>query len=102
MLLQARVSRYAFLVGGLNSILYTGAYLLMGLYTTAAYTFLTSFPLQMITFINRNKKTKAGVTELRKMRWHVRGLIALGFLLICLLPSLVFRRYREPTKACLT
>lgn len=54
----------------------------MGLYTTAAYTFLRSFSLQMITFINWNKKTKAGVTEHRKMRWHVRGLIALGFLLI--------------------
>ena len=82
MLLSARVSRYAFLLGGLNSILYAVAYVLMGLYATAIYSFLSSFPLQIITFIKWNKKTSAGVTELRKMSWGVRGLIALGFIIL--------------------
>ena len=82
MLLQARVSRYAFLAGGLNSILYAISYTLMGLYATAIYALVTSFPLQIITFINWKKKTKSGVTELKKMSWGVRGLVALGCALI--------------------
>ena len=82
MLLQARVSRYAFLVGGLNSILYAISYVLMGLYATAIYALITSFPLQIITFFNWKKKTSGGVTELRKMSWGVRGLVTLGFALI--------------------
>lgn len=82
MLLQSRVSRYAFLLGGLNSILYAISYALMGLYATAIYAFVSSFPLQIITFINWKKKTKDGVTELRKMSWGMRGLVLLGFAVI--------------------
>ncbi len=82
MFLQARVSRYAFLVGGINSILYAISYVLMGLYATAIYAFASSFPLQIITFINWKKKTSGGVTELRKMSWGVRGLVLLGFVII--------------------
>ena len=81
MLLSARVSRYAFLLGGLNSILYAASFILMGLYANAIYSLLTSFPLQIITFINWNKKTSNGVTELRKMSWGLRGLVALGYIL---------------------
>ena len=82
MFLQSRVSRYAFLVGGLNSILYAISYVLMGLYATAIYAFVSSFPLQIITFINWKKKTSGGVTELRKMSWGTRGLVLLGFVAI--------------------
>ena len=82
MLLQARVSRYAFLIGGLNSILYAISYVMMGLYALAIYSFVSSFPLQIITFINWKKKTSGGVTELRKMSWGLRGLVLLGFVII--------------------
>ena len=82
MLLNARVSRYACLLGGLNSILYAISYLLMGLYATAIYAFVSSFPLQIITFINWRRKTTGGVTELRKMSWGIRALVLLGFVII--------------------
>lgn len=82
MLLNARVSRYAFLVGGLNSILYAISYALMGLYANAVYAFIVSFPLQLITFFNWKKKTSGGVTELRKMSWGVRGCVLLGLAVI--------------------
>ena len=82
MLLQARVSRYAFLLGGLNSILYAISYLLMGLYATAIYAFASSFPLQIITFINWTRKTTGGVTELRKMSLRARLLVLLGFAIV--------------------
>lgn len=61
MLLQARVSRYAFLVGGINSVLYMISYIKMSLYAMAIYSISVSFPLQMITFLIGNiilKKTK--------------------------------------------
>ena len=54
----------------------------MGLYANAAYALLTSFPLQIITFINWNRKTSGGVTRLKKMSWRVRGLLTVGFVLI--------------------
>ena len=81
MLLNAKVSRYAFLLGGINSVFYAISYTLMGLYATAIYALVTSFPLQIITFINWNKKTRSGVTELRKMSWGMRGLVTLGFVI---------------------
>ena len=82
MLLNARVSRYAFLVGSLNSILYALSYALMGLYANAVYAFVVSFPLQLITFFNWKKKTSGGVTELRKMSWGMRGCVILGLAVI--------------------
>ena len=82
MLLQARVSRYAFLLGGLNSVLYALSYSLMGLYASAIYALVSSFPLQIITFINWRRKTSGGVTELRKMSGGVRLLVLLGFALV--------------------
>ena len=82
MLLNARVSRYAFLLGGINSALYAISFALMGLYASGIFALVTSCPLQIITFINWQKKTHGGVTELRKMSWRVRGLVALGFAVI--------------------
>ena len=50
-LLQSRANRYASLLGGLNSILYTLVYIYLGLYASAGYALLFSFPLQIVTFI---------------------------------------------------
>ena len=67
MLMQSKVNRYAFLLGGLNSILYGFSSVLMQLYVGAASAFLVSFPLQVITFINWNRNTTKGVTETKKL-----------------------------------
>lgn len=78
MLLQSKVNRFAFLVGGLNSILYGFSSILMQLYAGAASAFLVSFPLQILTFINWNKNTHGGVTETKKLTTKKRiGLFAL-------------------------
>lgn len=82
MFLNARVSRYAFLVGGLNSTLYAVSYALMGLYANAVYAFIVSFPLQLMTFFNWKKNTSGGITELRKMTWAMRGCVLLAFAII--------------------
>ena len=82
MFLNSRVSRYAFLVGGLNSILYALSGIKMGLYAHAVYCVLFSFPLQIITFINWKRKTSGGITHLRKMSTKMRLIVLLAFLVI--------------------
>lgn len=67
MLLQANVNRYAFLLGGLNSIIYAASGISMQLYANALYSFAVSFPLQIITFINWKKNTHNGQTETKRL-----------------------------------
>jgi len=67
MFLQAQVNRYAFLLGGINSVFYAVSYFSMTLYTSAVYALAVSFPLQIITFINWQRKTTKNRTELRRL-----------------------------------
>ena len=67
MLLQAKVNRYAYLIGGLNSVLYAVAYFSMGIRESALSALLMSFPFQIVTFILWQRKTKGNVTKLRKL-----------------------------------
>ena len=50
LIFSAKVNRYAFLIGGLNSILYAAVYFAYGLYGMAVYAFVFSFPIQMLSF----------------------------------------------------
>lgn len=50
--LQSKANKFAFLLGGLNSILYAAVDLFNGLYASAIYDVLVSCTLQIITFIN--------------------------------------------------
>lgn len=74
MLLQANVNRYAFLLGGLNSIIYAASGISMQLYANALYSFAVSFPLQIVTFINWKKNTKDGQTETKRLSAKNRAL----------------------------
>ncbi len=66
-MLQANASRYACLVGGLNSILYAIVYFFLGLYASAASALLTSFPLQIATFLRWSKHSYKHSTVFRRM-----------------------------------
>ena len=78
MLLQAKVNRFAYLLGGLNSILYAVSYFSMGIRESALSALLMSFPLQIVTFIMWQRKTKGNVTKLRKLNaWQI-SLICTG------------------------
>ncbi len=68
MILQSKVSRYAYLVGGLNSILYSIVYFYYGLYGIAAQAFLFSFPMQIITFFNWKKNTEKETMKFKRMK----------------------------------
>lgn len=77
MILQSKVSRYAFLLGGLNSILYAIVYFHYGLYGVAAQAFLFSFPTQIITFFNWKKKMKKDTVQFSRMNgWQYAVCIA--------------------------
>jgi nicotinamide riboside transporter PnuC len=78
--LQSRANRYASLLGGMNSILYTLVYIYLGLYASAGYAILLSFPLQMITFILWSRRKQGESTKFRKMSWGCRILVLIGYL----------------------
>lgn len=67
MLMQANVNRYAFLLGGLNSIIYAASAVSMQLYANALYCLIVSFPLQIFTLINWQRNTRGGRTETQKL-----------------------------------
>ena len=83
MLLQAKVNRYGFLIGGINACIYGVVYIMRTLYSSAAYSFLVSCPLQIITFINwdRHTEKKKNVTNLKLMSNKMRLLILLLMIL---------------------
>lgn len=61
MAFQSEANRFGALAGAINSIIYTGAYIYMGVYASAASSMLFSFPIQLMTFLrwrkNAYKKT---------------------------------------------
>ena len=98
MLLQAKVNRYAYLLGGLNSVLYAVAYFSMGIRESALSALLMSFPLQIITFILWQRKTTGNVTKLRKLNvWAISG-IAVAFVLSFTVMFLWFPHDKDATQ----
>lgn len=71
---QSEANRVGPLIGSINSLIYTAAYIYMGVYASAASAILFSFPIQLMTFFrwkkNAYKKTKTVV--FRKMTTKMR------------------------------
>ena len=63
-LMQSKVSRYAPLIGSVNSLLYAAVYAYYHLYASMAYAALVSCPLQVITFIRWSRHPWQGSTIL--------------------------------------
>ena len=75
-LLQSRANRFAFLLGGANCIIYTVAYLIMGLYGQAFSTLLWSCPIQLVTFWQWNRRSYKHSTEFKRLgpiHWLLGG-----------------------------
>ncbi|MBR2353496.1 MAG: nicotinamide mononucleotide transporter [Clostridia bacterium] len=75
-LLQSRASRFSYLLGGCNCIIYTVVYISFGLYATAASTLLFSCPIQLITFWRWSKRSYKQATEFRTLKpihWMLGG-----------------------------
>ncbi len=69
---QSEANRVGALCGAINSLIYTGAYIYMGVYASAASSVLFSFPVQLMTFFrwkkNAYKKTVIFKRMSNKMR----------------------------------
>lgn len=78
-LLQTNANRYSLLIGGFNSILYSIAYLIMGLYGNAAQAFFFSCLFQLGSFALWNKRKHGHSTRFRKLSWPARIIISIGF-----------------------
>ncbi|MBR2611548.1 MAG: nicotinamide mononucleotide transporter [Clostridia bacterium] len=66
-MLQARVNRFGYLLGGINSVLYAIVYISTGIYASAASALLFSLPIQLMTFLRWQKHSYEKSTVLRKM-----------------------------------
>lgn len=80
MILSANVSRYAYLTGGLNSILYAVIYFYYGVYGVAFQAMFFSFPVQIITFIRWKKDSVNNDVKLKKMNLKQRIITVFAFL----------------------
>ena len=78
-LLQSRMIRLAYLIGGLNSILYGVVFIHYHVYGSAASALLFNFPVQIVTYILWSRKPWGSTTVFRKMSWKARGLVAALF-----------------------
>lgn len=85
MFMQAKVNRFAFILGSINSIYYGVLNLVIyKVFASAMQCFLVSCPIQLMTFIRWNKKPYGNSTVLRKMSNKARALVALGCVIICI------------------
>ena len=81
-MLQAKVNRFGYLLGGLNSILYAIIYISAGVYASAASALLFSLPMQIVTFLRWQKHAYKESTVLRRMSRKGRMLCAGAFLFV--------------------
>ena len=82
MAFQSEANRVGALIGSLNSLIYTAAYIYMGVYASAASALLFSFPVQLLTFFRWKKNAYKKTAVFRKMSMKTRIISSLGFLLV--------------------
>lgn len=77
-LLLCRANRFAFLTGGINSLIYSAAYLSEGLYFSAIFAAIVSAPIQFYSFFSwTRRQTVSGQTELKVLRMQMRIIVIL-------------------------
>lgn len=85
-LLLVSANRYAFLLGGLNALIYGAAYFSEGLYFSMVSAVLISAPIQLFSFIrwgkNRRKDNSTALKRLSRRAWcFIVAVIGAGFAL---------------------
>lgn len=89
---QSEANRLGALAGAINSLIYTAAYIYMGVYASAASAVLFSFPIQLMTFFRWKKNAYKKTVVFRKMSNKMRVLCALGFLCLWAALAVVFMK----------
>ncbi len=93
MILQIRVNRYAFLLGGLNSVLYAVVYFFYKLYGSALYAITVSFVMQIATFVSWGKHSYKKTSTIFKSMGLKKFLVFSGaFALVWFVCYIIFRK----------
>ncbi len=87
---QSEANRFGSLAGALNSLIYTAAYLYMGVYASAASSFLFSFPIQLGTFFNWKKNSYKHSVMFKKMTTKQRVLFFSSIVILWIILAGVF------------
>ncbi len=92
MAFQSEANRLGPLIGSINSLIYTVAYIYMGVYASAASAILFSFPVQLMTFFRWKKNAYKKTAIFRKMTTKMRILWSVAFLVVWGIMAAVFMR----------
>lgn len=87
---QSEANRLGPLAGAINSLIYTAAYIYMGVYVSAASSFLFSFPIQLMTFFRWKKNAYKKTVVFRRMSTRVRVLASIGFVALWTALAVIF------------
>ena len=87
---QSEANRLGPLAGAINSLIYTAAYIYMGVYASAASAVLFSFPIQLMTFFRWKKNAYKKTVVFRRMSTRVRVLASLGFVALWIALAVIF------------
>ena len=75
---QSEANRIGALAGAINSLIYTAAYIYMGIYGSAASSVLFSFPIQLMTFFRWRKNAYKKTVVFKRMSNKARVLFFSG------------------------
>ena len=89
MAFQSEANRMGPLIGSINSLIYTVAYIYMGVYASAASAILLSFPIQMMTFFRWKKNAYKKTVVFRKMTTKMRIGWSVAFLVVWAIMAVV-------------
>jgi nicotinamide riboside transporter PnuC len=87
---QSEANRLGPLAGAINSLIYTAAYIYMGVYASAASSLLFSFPIQLMTFFRWKKNAYKKTVVFRRMSTKVRVLASIGFVALWITLAVIF------------
>ncbi len=92
---QSEANRLGSLIGAINALIYTVAYLYMGVFVSAASALFMSVPLQLATFFNWKKHSYKKTVVFKKMsaRARILSIIALLILWVASAGVLTFFNY---------
>ena len=90
MAFQADANRFGALAGAINSLIYTVAYIYMGVYASAASSLLFSFPIQLMTFFSWRKRAYKNTVVFKKMSKKQRGIFFSGIALVWVALAVAF------------
>ncbi len=93
MAFQSEANRRGPLIGSINSLIYTAAYIYMGVYASAASAILFSFPVQLMTFFRWKKNAYKKTAIFRKMTTKMRVGWSVAFFVVWGIMAAVFMHF---------